>query len=61
MQNVQITVEGDTLTIKADLTKDFGPSSSGKTTIVATTSGNQTVEHKGKTFKVGLNIYKPRS
>jgi hypothetical protein len=35
MKNVELTVEGTMLTIKVDLSKDFGPSSSGKTTIIA--------------------------
>ena len=30
MKNVEMKVEGNILTIKVDLTKDFGPSSSGK-------------------------------
>ncbi len=31
MKNVEMTVEGNILTIKVELTKEFGPSSSGKT------------------------------
>ena len=30
MKNVEMKVEGNILTIKVDLTKEFGPSSSGK-------------------------------
>ena len=37
MKNIEMSVEGDTLIIKVDLTKDFGPSKSGKTIIVAST------------------------
>jgi len=40
MKNVEMTVEGETLTIKVDLSKDFGKSKSGKTIIVASTEGN---------------------
>jgi len=40
MKNVEITVEGNILIMKVDLTKDFGPSSSGKTIIIASTEGN---------------------
>ncbi|MFU8767573.1 MAG: hypothetical protein ACNA7I_07930 [Candidatus Methanoperedens sp.] len=36
-------VEGDILTIKVDSKKDFGPSSSVKTIISASTEGNQPV------------------
>ena len=57
MKNVEMTVEGNILTIKVDLTKDFGPSSSGKTTIIATTEGNQSIPG-AEEKKIGLNIYK---
>jgi hypothetical protein len=42
MKNVEMTVEGTILTIKVDLSKEFGPSSSGKTIIIASTEGNVT-------------------
>ena len=44
MKNVEINVEGNIMTIKVDLTKEFGPSSSGKTIIIASTEGNVAVE-----------------
>ena len=40
MKNVEISVAGNILTITVDLTKEFGPSSSGKTIIIASTAGN---------------------
>jgi hypothetical protein len=43
MKNVQMTVDGSILTIQVDLSKEFGPSSSGKTIIVASTEGNVAV------------------
>ncbi len=43
MKNVEMTVVGDTLIIKVDLSKDFSQSKSGKTLIVATTEGNASV------------------
>ncbi len=58
MKNVEMKVEGNILTIKVDLSKEYGPSSSGKTTIVATTEGNITVPDR--TEKVGLNVYKKK-
>ena len=33
MKNVEMKLEGDILTIKVDVTKEFGPSSSGKTIV----------------------------
>jgi hypothetical protein len=56
MKNVEMSIEGDMLSIKVDLSKEFGPSKSGKTTIVASTEGNKSVP--GRDEKVGLNIYK---
>ncbi len=54
-----MTVEGNILTIKVDLTKEFGPSTSGKTIIIASTEGNQSVPGI-ETIKVGLNVYKKK-
>ncbi|GJL62371.1 MAG: hypothetical protein NPIRA04_10250 [Nitrospirales bacterium] len=56
MKNVDMKVEGNMLTITVDLSKDFGPSSSGKTTIIATTEGNVTIPGRVEE-KIGLNIY----
>ncbi|HQU28171.1 MAG: hypothetical protein KC563_01465 [Nitrospira sp.] len=58
MKNVDLKVEGKILTITVDLSQDFGPSSSGKTTIIATTEGN--VSLPGREEKIGLNIYKKK-
>lgn len=59
MKNVDMTVEGNILTIKVDLTKDFGPSSSGKTIIIASTEGNASVPGR-EDAKVGLNVYRKK-
>ncbi len=59
MKNVELTIEGTMLTIKVDLSKDFGPSSSGKTTIIASTEGNVSLPEREE--KIGLNIYKKKS
>jgi hypothetical protein len=58
MKNVDMKVEGNILTIKVDLSKEYGPSSSGKTIIVASTEGNVTVPERDE--KVGLNVYKKK-
>ena len=52
-------VKDNILTMKIDLTKEFGPSSSGKTIIIATTEGNVSIpDHDDK--KVGLNVYRKK-
>ena len=58
MKNVQMLVEGNILTIRVDLSKEFGPSSSGKTIIVASTEGSVTVPDREE--KIGLNVYKKK-
>jgi len=59
MKNVEMSVEGNILTMKVDLTKEFGPSSSGKTIIIASTEGNVSIpEHEE--IKVGLNVYRKK-
>ncbi|MFH0937740.1 MAG: hypothetical protein V1899_00410 [Planctomycetota bacterium] len=59
MKNVELKVEGNVLTIKVDLTKEFGPSSSGKTIIIASSEGNQSVPDQDG-VKIGLNVYKKK-
>ena len=59
MKNVEMSVANNILTIKVDLTKDFGPSSSGKTIIIASTEGNQSAPDT-ENVKVGLNVYKKK-
>lgn len=59
MKNVEMQIQGDILTVKVDLKKDFGPSASGKTIIIATSEGNVTVpEHES--IKIGINVYKKK-
>ena len=59
MKNVEMKVEDDFLIIRVDLAKEFGPSSSGKTIIIASTEGNVAVPGKEE-VKIGLNIYKKK-
>ena len=58
MKNVEMSIIGNILTITVDLTKEFGPSASGKTTIIASTEGNVTVPDREE--KVGLNVYRKK-
>ena len=58
MKNVKLSVSGNTLTITVDLTQEFGPSSSGKTIIIAFTEGNFPLP--GRTEVVGLNVYRKK-
>jgi hypothetical protein len=53
-----MTVEGNMLIIKIDLTKEYGASSSGKSVIIATTEGNYTIP--GREEKIGLNVYRKK-
>lgn len=57
MKNVRMSVKDGVMTLVVDLKKDFGPSKSGKTVIVATTGGNVEVVEGSGTF-IGLNVYK---
>ncbi len=58
MKNVEMKVEGNFLVIRVDLSKEFGPSSSGKTTIIASTEGNVSIPDRDE--KVGLNVYRKK-
>jgi len=56
MKNIEMEVKGDILTITVDISKRFGKSSSGKSVIVASTEGNQSVPGS-EDVKIGLNVY----
>jgi hypothetical protein len=56
MKNITMSTKGTTLTITVDLSQDFGASSSGKSIIVASSEGNQSIP--GTDVKLGLNIYR---
>lgn len=58
MTNAELKQDGDQLTITIDLSKEFGPSKSGKTIIIATSSGNQKIP--GTDAIIGLNVYRKR-
>ena len=58
MKNVEMKIEGNILIIRVDLSKEFGPSSTGKTTIVASTEGNVSIPERDE--KVGLNVYRKK-
>ena len=58
-KGVSYTVDEDgILTIKIDTKVDFGLSSTGKSTIIASSSGNKAIEIGGETAYLGLNLYR---
>ncbi|GLI45682.1 hypothetical protein [Methanoculleus bourgensis] len=59
MKNVDMQLDGDTLVIRVDLTKDFGESKSGKSITIASTEGNVAVPGH-EAIKIGLNVYRKK-
>ena len=59
MKNIDIKQDGNKLIITVDLSKDYGASKSGKTTIIASTEGNVSAPDDAE-VKIGLNVYKRR-
>jgi hypothetical protein len=57
MDNVQMIVEGNILTITVDLSKELGASKTGKTISIASTKGNKQLTEKPGVY-VGVNVYK---
>lgn len=55
MKNVDMKINGNTLTITMDITKEFGMSSSGKSLIIASTEDNVYIPEHDE-IKIGLNI-----
>ena len=49
--------EAGMLTIKIDTSKEIGTSASGKTTLIASSSGNAKIEILDREFFLGLNLY----
>lgn len=56
-KNVDMEMEGDILVIRINMTQTQGKSSTGKSTIIATTAGNKPVPGWNDCF-LGLNIFK---
>jgi hypothetical protein len=54
--NVVATIEGDVLALAIDMSVEGHPSASGKSQIIATTSGNTAIAGTGLTL--GLNLYR---
>lgn len=59
MQNVKTERKGDILTITVDLSKNSGPSKSGKSLVIASTLGNTLIDPEKKIY-LGLNVYSTR-
>jgi hypothetical protein len=59
MTNVDLKVEQGKLVVTVDLTKDLGPSASGKSVMIATTAGNVDVPG-APGVKIGLNVYRKK-
>ena len=59
MQNIKTTVNGNKLIIEIDTTVTLGPSKSGKTIMVGTSSGNQAVKGTaGGEVTIGVNVFR---
>jgi ABC-type uncharacterized transport system YnjBCD ATPase subunit len=55
MKNLELEVKDSILTITVDLSKELGPSASGKSTLIASTGGAVTVEGGAR---VNLSVYR---
>lgn len=58
-KNIELSIEGSILTLKIDLSKTSGESKSGKSQVIATTSGNKSLPGDFSDIKIGINCYKP--
>lgn len=56
MANFEHSIDGDKLTITVDLSKNMGRSKSGKSILIASSTGNMGI---GDGVVLGLNVYKP--
>lgn len=53
--NLEVSIEGDQLTIKIDLSKSIGLSKSGKSRLIASTGGNRPLPDGSR---LGVNVYR---
>ena len=60
MQNVTTKVTGDKLTITVNLKSKGTASKSGKTTVVASSRGNQPIPVGDRVLYLGLNLYEKK-
>lgn len=60
MKNVDVSVDKKILTIKVDLTKEYGESNSGKTMVVASTEGPLKLS-SDPSIIVGLNVNRKKN
>lgn len=58
--NCEIKQAAGKITITIDLSKSLGPSKSGKTILVASTYGNQTVSTPKGHVSLGVNCYRAK-
>ena len=58
MTNVQAEVKGNKLILTIDITKDFGPSKSGKTVTVGSTNGFQAIGEGANKVIYSVNVNK---
>ena len=56
MKNVEIRIEGQKLILTVDVSKNYGPSKTGKSTIIATSEGNVKVDNTD--LYIGFNLYR---
>ena len=56
MENLQMYIEGEKLTIEIDLSKRLRLSKSGKNQVIATTLGNVEVPGRPE-IRIGINCY----
>ena len=57
-ESLEYFVEEDgIMTIKIDTSKDIGPSASGKTTLIASSSGTAKINIGEREVFLGLNLY----
>lgn len=55
--NLDVTIEGDIMTIKVNLRRELGMSRSKKNILIATSSGNMKLPGR-EGFYMGLNVYR---
>ena len=59
MKNIEMSVTDTILTIRVDLSRNYGESGSGKSIVIASTEGNRRIPGADD-LRIGLNVYQPK-
>ncbi len=59
VKNIKVLQSGNILTLKIDMSKDFGIGVSGKSRCIATSGAKEAFQFNGKDYAMIVNVFEP--